>query len=168
MAEYLDLKLFMTHVGIENFVAEYDGVIGYAGMNNFYLYRYAGANKFRFLAWDKDVTFWAPDYSIWEFTNTNVLMRRALVYPELRDTYLETLYKAAQSAAKDEWLATEIERIYLQTRDVAYADTRKPFNNSQFDENVELLRKFARLRIPFVLDAVTRAGYFPPAEPVVE
>jgi spore coat protein CotH len=36
---HLDVAQFMRHVAIENCLAENDGILGHAGMNNFYLYR---------------------------------------------------------------------------------------------------------------------------------
>ncbi len=42
--QYIDLSQFVTLAAIETFIAEDDGVLGYAGMNNFYLYRPAGTH----------------------------------------------------------------------------------------------------------------------------
>src|SRR5262245_5940649 len=54
---HLDLAQFVTHVAIESFLAENDGILGHAGMNNFYLHRENAAAPHRFIAWDKDNTF---------------------------------------------------------------------------------------------------------------
>ena len=62
--QYVDLTQFMTHVAIESFLAENDGLLGAEGMNNFYLYRPEGTNRHRFLPWDKDNSFLVVDYSI--------------------------------------------------------------------------------------------------------
>ena len=40
--ECMDLAQFMTHVAIESFLAENDGLLGADGMNNFFLYRLPG------------------------------------------------------------------------------------------------------------------------------
>ena len=63
--EYLDMKKFVTHLAIENFLAEEDGLTGDYGPNNFYFYRFVNTSKFIFLPWDKSNTFWAtPSFSI--------------------------------------------------------------------------------------------------------
>src|SRR5882672_4100321 len=65
MEEFLDLKKFVRHLAIENFLAEEDGLTGDYGPNNFYFYRFLNTNRFTFLPWDKSNTFWeSPSYSI--------------------------------------------------------------------------------------------------------
>jgi hypothetical protein len=44
------------------------------------------------------------------------------------------------------WMEREIDREYQQIRDLAYADTEKPFTNDEFEQAVESLRTFARVR----------------------
>ena len=61
---YIDLRQFVTHVAIETFLSESDGVLGYAGMTNFYVYRASGTDRHRLIVWDKDQTFAAADSSI--------------------------------------------------------------------------------------------------------
>src|SRR4029453_5122604 len=39
VSRYVDLQQFVTHVAIETFLSEADGVLGFAGMANFYLFR---------------------------------------------------------------------------------------------------------------------------------
>src|SRR3954468_1763892 len=63
--EFLDMKKFIRHLAIENFLAEEDGLTGDYGPNNFYFYRFLNTHKFTFLPWDKSNTFWAsPDFPI--------------------------------------------------------------------------------------------------------
>ena len=62
MEEFLDLKKFIRHLAIENFLAEEDGLTGDYGPNNFYIYRFQNTTKFQFMPWDKSNTFWEePD-----------------------------------------------------------------------------------------------------------
>ncbi len=76
---FLDLKQFLKHVAVENYLAEADGLLGLWGMNNFYLYRFAETARFQFIPWDKDVTFGNPGQSIGFNTDSNVLTRRRFV-----------------------------------------------------------------------------------------
>ena len=104
MEEFLDMKAFIRHLAIENFLAEEDGLTGDYGPNNFYFYRFLNTNKFTFLPWDKSNTFWeSPSYSILRniedgFENhRNQLVLRALKDPELRELWLNTILECADA-----------------------------------------------------------------------
>jgi spore coat protein H len=104
MEEFLDLKKFIRHLAIENFLAEEDGITGDYGPNNFYFYRFENTNLFQFLPWDKSNTFWeSPSYSIFRNiedgpdNRRNRLVLRAFKDPELRELYLNTLLECADS-----------------------------------------------------------------------
>ena len=170
VSAFLDLGLFARHLAIESFLAENDGIVGYAGTNNFYLYRFENTSRFQFLAWDKDNAFESRDFSIWRNVDTNVLARRALNVPDVRNRFLDTLLEAA--ALVDErpidpagapvegagWLEREITRGYEQIRPAAYGDTRKPFANQEFDDAYARLLEFARSRPAAVRAEVSAAG----------
>ena len=154
--QYLDLTSFMVHVGIEQFVAGNDGLIGNFGMNNFYLYRFQGSNKHRVFVWDQDQAFIvSPDSGI-ATTDANVLFQRAMAYPDLRETYFKTIEECAILSRTDDWLLTEIDRLVGIIFDAAQADTKKQFTNAEFDEAVNFLRVFAAERPNQVLAEVAR------------
>jgi len=70
VSEYLDLKQFLSHVAVERFIGEQDGIVGGVGLNNFFLYRFEKKNLSQFIAWDKDITFASePEESIWRHIN---------------------------------------------------------------------------------------------------
>ena len=165
MAEFLDLKKFIRHLAIENFLAEEDGLTGDYGPNNFYFYRFENTTKFMFLPWDKSNTFWeSPFYSIFRNiedgpeAKRNQLVLRALRDTELRELYLNTLLEAADFALSTpeagqpatlptiKWLEAEVEKEYQQIRVADGLDTVKTHSNGQFESGVEALRNFARLR----------------------
>jgi hypothetical protein len=176
MADYMDLKYFMKHVAVERFLGEQDGIIGGFGMNNFYMYRYNKKNLNVVLAWDKSNAFESgPTETIWRFVTDvpaaqqNVLMRRALAVPELRQAYLDTLVACARLAGtgSNGFLSREIDFEYNQTRDAAYADKNKqkqdprtglliPSSNADFEAEVVALRNFAAKRSDSVLDQVSK------------
>ena len=153
--QYVDLNDFVMHAAVEAFIAENDGLLGYAGMNNFYLYRAQGTNRHRIFPWDKDNAFLFIEGPI-ATTNTNVLFRRAMGHADLRELYLSTVEQAARLAAADGFLASEIERLTAQIFDAARGDTRKQFSNERFDEAVEFMRQFAARRPALVLEEVAR------------
>ncbi len=165
MSEFLDLTAFMRHLGVENFLAEEDGITGDYGPNNFYLYRFEKKNLFTFMPWDKSNTFWeSPEY--WIFRNIkdgpedhrNRLVVRALQYDDLRDAYLNTLLEcaasaeeganaaAADGAAAPGWLEREVGTLYELIKAAARSDTIKPFSNNQFEAAITDLKTFAKER----------------------
>jgi spore coat protein CotH len=170
VAAYLDLSKFVAHIAIENFIAEDDGILGYAGMNNFYMYRFEDSKRSQFLAWDKDNAFNRVDFDIMSRVGENVLARRTLSEPQYKNAYLNTLLDAAASAmevdpeaAKDKdnkdvslpgWLEREVRRQYEQIRSLARFDTFKPYSNDDFEASIEGLLTFARERANFVKDRV--------------
>ena len=153
--QYIDLNQFMAHAGVEAFIAENDGLLGYAGMNNFYLYRQQGTTRHRVFPWDKDNAFLFIDGPI-ATTDANVLFRRAMAFPDLREVYLATIEQAARLAATDDFLAFEIERLTAQIFDAARSDPKKQFSNDRFDAAVQFMREFAARRPSIVLNEVTR------------
>jgi spore coat protein CotH len=153
----IDLPELLQYVGAEAFLAELDGFLGYAGMNNFFVYRHAGTARHRVLAWDRDFAFTFLDSPIDQGAADNVLVRRALERPELRAMFLDGVEAAAMAALDDDWLATEIERHAALITASALKDHRKPFTNQEFFDAVDFLRTFAAVRPAFTLEAVALA-----------
>ncbi|MDP2998275.1 MAG: CotH kinase family protein [Bryobacterales bacterium] len=172
VSKYVDLKQFMTYIATENFLADFDGVLGGPfGMNNFYFYRFAGTTVGQFLPWDKDGTFSWEGKSIFDGVEENVLARRAMQVPELRKTYLDALAKAAALAGgPGGWMDGEINRLYYQIRGMARLDPNKqcstagvihPCGAEDFEREVEIIRLFTRERAGFVTAEAIAAGHLP-------
>jgi spore coat protein CotH len=155
--EYLDLNQFMAQTAVESFIGENDGVLGYAGLNNFYLYRYQGSKKHRVFVWDKDNAFLGPDVeSPIATTDANVLFRRAMGQADLREIYLSTVEQAARAAAADDFLALEVERLTGVIVEAARADTKKQYANDRYDAALQFLREYVARRSTHVLKEVAR------------
>ena len=162
IGEFLDLTAFARHVAAETFVAENDGWLGYAGMNNFYLYQFGDRTQFQVITWDKDNTFLQSDFAIFERADRNVLMRRALAIPAVKQAYLDGLTAAAESSLEGQeggdagtgWLAREIERLAALVLPAAREDTNKPYSSGDVEAAIDGLRGFARARPAFVTCAV--------------
>ena len=155
--EYVDLPQFVTQAAIESFLAENDGLLGAYGMNNFFLYRFAGTKRHRFLPWDKDNSFLLPGFSIFERADENVLFSRAFAYSDLRDLYFQVLEAAAASSTEDGWLESEIDRIAALVAPSVEQDERKPFSTDAFYESVVVMKEFARLRPTLVRQQIKEA-----------
>jgi hypothetical protein len=166
VSPFLDLTQFMKYVAVQSALAEWDGLLGYAGMNNFYLYRFEKSTKSQFLVWDADNTFRAIDYSITAEHDNNELMKRAMKIPALRSAYFTSLLEAARSLeefSEDEaeadaklkvaprgWLEREIDRLYAQIRTAMRADPYKAFTDDEFEDGILAIKQFARERGAYV------------------
>jgi spore coat protein CotH len=151
---FLDVPSFIALIAAENFIAENDGLLGYAGMNNLYMYRLAGTTRHRFLPWDKDNTFLQTDFPILSRLDDNVLSRQLLAFEDLRALYLETLDRCARAAAENDWLMNEVATSAALVAEAARQDTRKFFSNEEFDAGVEFVKAFAAARPGFVLSSL--------------
>jgi spore coat protein CotH len=149
--QYLDLRQFVTHVAIETFLAEDDGILGSYSMNNFYLYRYADTSRHRLIVWDKDSTFLYPEFPIFRNAEQNAVFRRAIAYSDLFDLYLEVLERCAVAATEDEWLEREFLRAGALVAPHVSQDTRKPYSTEEFEQAIVQLQEFAQKRSAFVL-----------------
>jgi spore coat protein CotH len=150
----LDLESTLRLIAGESFLAEWDGILGYAGMNNFYLYRPATSPQARLFPWDADHTFIAADYPLLAGAAENVLMRRMLEEPVLRARYFDLVLEAVSLASSGDWLMREVTNDYLQIRDSALADPLKPYTIEEFDAAVAELLAFAQSRPSFVTSQV--------------
>ena len=154
VSQYVDLRNFIREIAAENFVAESDGLLGYFGLNNFFLYRLQNQLQSIFIPWDKSSAFFSLDWPIMLNVSTNVLSRRALAQPDLLADYLDYLRLASDIAGgPGGWLEQEINKEYEQIRQAAYDDTLKscsfplrPCSNDDFDAEVQYMMQFAQQR----------------------
>jgi hypothetical protein len=172
VSQFLDLKSVMTYAAIEDYLATHDSLFGTIfGMNNFYFYRLAGGQLAQFLPWDQDSAIDWERRPLFTGLPENVLGRRAIQVPGLRQAYLEAMAKAATVAGgPGGWLEQELNRLYYLIRDSALQDPHKqcspggvigPCGAGDFETDVEHLRQFARDRVLFVVSEVIAAGYQP-------
>ena len=146
LADYLDINTLITELAIQNFFAQTDGLVGGVGMNNFYLYRFAGTRLSLLIPWDQDNSFSRIDLPPWAGMNTNVLTSKVWDEPKYRDRYLKTLLDVADTATAGGWLEQEATREYEQIREAAYADPLTPYSRDQFDQANAFVQQFARER----------------------
>lgn len=146
----LDLAQLSKYLGAQNFVAENDGFVGYAGMNNFYFYRLENSDQHVFIAWDEDNAFFSTDFPITVRLDENVLARKTLELPQYRTQYFNGILAAASSAADANWLNGEIERQLNMIADAMNADTNKPYSNADHAAARTSMLAFSAARITFV------------------
>jgi spore coat protein CotH len=149
--EYLNLRQFVTHVAIEMFLAEPDGVLGFSGMNNFYLLRQADTKRHRLIPWDKDLSFSDITSPILHQQEENELFRRAMAYDDLRTLYLKKIKQCAYAASAGGWLQKQIVATASLISEAAREDTFKPVSNEEFDAALKFMKRFARQRSDFVV-----------------
>ena len=152
----VDLRKLMVYMGVEAFLADYDGLVGYKGMANFYLYRPEDSRQAQFIPWDKDQTFYDATRDIGHGLGNNELLRRALDVPELRAVFLDALERAANEAealaegASLPWMEGELVRGRDQIRASVVTDPGRWFSVNDFDDEVNRMIQFARTRPVFV------------------
>jgi spore coat protein CotH len=151
---HLDLNGLIRTLGASTFMAEWDGVFGYDGMNNFYLYRVG--EQARLIPWDRDQAFHAADYPLLAGAAENVIGRRVLEDAGLRATYVQAVTEAIAAAESDGWLEREFTRQFLLIRDAALADPFKHATNEELEQAFADLVAFARNRPGFVRSELGR------------
>lgn len=150
----IDLPLVVRYLAVENFLAETDGLVGEWGLHNFYLFRRHDDGRAFVIPWDKDTGFSSVDHPVDYHLAENVLVRRALAAPELRQLYVDTLMECARIAQEYDaatsdprgWLEREIDRVASTLRDAVAEDPVAPFSLEEFDAEIERLRQFAGRR----------------------
>jgi len=140
ISAYIDVDRFLSYVATENAMAESDGFLGYAGMNNFYLYQYGGQKKFVLIPWDKDTAFAAPEWPILYNVSANVLARKLLADPAKKQVYQDAVKRAATNFVNSAFLGPKLELAYSQIREAVIADTKKPNSNDEFELAIVGLR----------------------------
>lgn len=152
IGEALDLGSLTRQLAVENYVSDWDGLLGNWGLNNFYLTLMPGAPA-RLIPWDKDVEFidftLPPDHSV----ESNILAQKIWGDPGVRRQYLQALLDLA---ALGPALQDEFERIASQIEALAHVDPVKPQTNADFDAAVEQVRAFLRDRPAIVRAFVNR------------
>jgi spore coat protein CotH len=155
ISRHLDPHQFLTYLAVEAYLAEADGIAGEWGLNNFYLYGLQNTERFLFLPWDKDLAFSGESRSVWANLERNVLTRRMLAVPEWKEYFVEQLKRCEELAGgPGGWLEQQIEAQYEQVRTAVADDPGKPYSYAQFEEGMELLRRFAFERGPLVTEMV--------------
>ena len=150
ISDRIDVDRFLTHVAVEDALAEGDGIVGDFGLNNFYLYEYAARNRFVFIPWDKDNTFRAASWPLYRNLDANVLTRKLTADPAKRRLYADVVSRTVDSFLNSRWLTPQLETAYQQIRAAALADPHKKWTNDQFEGSVAGLRA--------VIDARERDG----------
>uniref|UniRef100_Q01ZB4 Spore coat assembly protein-like protein n=1 Tax=Solibacter usitatus (strain Ellin6076) TaxID=234267 RepID=Q01ZB4_SOLUE len=175
----LDLKLFLTHIAVETYVADFDCILGdIFGANNFRFYRFVNKQLSQFIPWDKDNAFDWTQRPVLQNANQNVLMRRLMAIPEYKNYYFQALVKCSLLAGgAGGWMQQEAAREYKLIQQAAYDDPNKsylnagsltPATNAQFDAAVAVVQGFATERTRFVLSDVAAQGYqFPTGAPAL-
>jgi spore coat protein CotH len=152
---YVDVRQFVRYVAVEAFLVEYDGIVGFKGMANFYLYHPESSTRAIFVPWDKDRTFYVANRDVAHALGENVLMRRAMEIAELRRLFYDTLAESVRVATEREndgatWLEREISRAAGQIESSVLADPNRWFGVEDFSDEIDRMLEFARTRPDFV------------------
>ena len=149
LSEFLDVKTFITELAVQNFLAQTDGLVGGVGMNNFYLYRFAGKRLSMLIPWDQDNSFSSLSMPPWQNMGANVLTAKIWDDPKYRGVYLGRLLDIADLFSSD-WFERRAVYEYAQIREAAYVDPLTPFSREEFDQANAFVQQFARERAAVV------------------
>jgi spore coat protein CotH len=158
----LDVTAFVRYVALQNFVAQYDGFLGYDGMNNFYFYRLENRGRHVLIAWDEDNAFLSPDFAVDTRHNENILMRRVMEVGAWRSKYFSVLAAAVDSAGQVEagqsegWLLAEMRRQLDLIADAMREDPSKPYSNDEHEAARASLLAFPAARLDYVRGELAR------------
>ena len=136
IAPFLDVDKFLTYLAVENAIAEQDGFVGLQGMNNFYVYQFAGTTKFQFIPWDQDTSFVSSDFPVMSRLDTNVLTKKLIADPAKKQVYLDAIKATTARAMNSAFLDPKIDANYALMRTSVLEDTKKPWTNDQFEQGV--------------------------------
>lgn len=156
VSAYLDLPLLMRQLAVQTYIAEVDGFLGYAGMANFYFYRFEDSTRSQFIPWDEDRAFERWDRPLLENADVNVLWRRSMTVPSLRAAFFDGLLEAAATAMEGDWLEQEIRQQRALITEFMRSDPVKPYSNEEFEASMDALVAFPRQRSSFVRSEVAR------------
>jgi spore coat protein CotH len=152
IGDRLDLPALMRYVAGQAYVSQNDGFLGYAGMNNFYFYRLEGSARHVFLAWDEDNAFNSVDFAVATRQDENVLFRKALQVPELREAFNAGLRDAIASADEPTgangvpWLEYEVTRQLDLVSQAVRDDQNKPYTVVDHETARAMMIEFAQNR----------------------
>jgi spore coat protein CotH len=162
VGEHIDLPALMRYLAAQSFVAQHDGYAGYAGMNNFYMYRLEGSSRHVFIAWDEDNAFSDVNFPVTLRFDENVLVRKAMQVPELRDAFYNALNEAIQSASEPTgpnnvpWLEFEMRRQLDLIAQPIREDEFKPYSVADHEAARNAMIDFAQNRARIVRDQMPR------------
>jgi spore coat protein CotH len=140
MDSWLEVNRFLTHLAVENAIAERDGLVGDQGLNNFYLYQYGGRDRFVFIPWDKDSTFVSGTWPLYRNLETNVLARRLVADSSKRTYYADAVRRVVSTYVNERWLVPQLDAAWAQIQAAALGDPHKPFSAGEVQAAVAGLR----------------------------
>jgi spore coat protein CotH len=156
LEQRLDVTAFVRYVALQNFVAQYDGFLGYDGMNNFYFYRLEDSSRHVFIAWDEDNALLSPEFALDTRHSENVLMRRVMEVGAWQSRYYSVLAEAVDSAEQVEeaqtegWLLAEARRQLDLIAGAMREDPAKPYSNDAHEAARANVLAFPAARTAYV------------------
>ena len=161
LGKRLDLVQVARFAAVQTCLAEADGLAGYDGVNNFYIYFFRDGRPARLLAWDMDHSFTAGQIPVGYRMDTTVLTSRIMEHPQLRDTYYQALLECAQftgqpSATDDRgWLEREFARLFANIGPSVVFDRWALFDYDEFVQEQTYLLDIARSRPGYLICQLT-------------
>jgi spore coat protein CotH len=160
----LDLVYVARYAGVQTCLAERDGLAGFDGVSNFYMYRFRDGRPAVLVPWDADHSFSDASVPVGFRMDTTVLTRRLMEHPRLRDTYYlairECAQLLAQPAATDSrgWLEREFSRLFANIAPSVAVDRYGLYHYDDFVLDQPVLLNLARTRPDYLLCQLANPG----------
>jgi len=160
----LDLVEAARFAAVQTCVAESDGLAGYDGVNNFYIYRFRDGRPALLLPWDTDHSFTAGEVPVGYRMDTTVLTSRIMEHPQLRDAYYQAVLECAQFMAQPSatdargWLEREFARLFANIGPSVALDRFALFDYDEFVQEQAFLLDMARTRPAYLICQITNTS----------
>lgn len=136
---FIDPRHVLTYYAAEIATVQTDGLTGFLGVNNFFLYQPASDQRFVLIPWDRDYAFARSEHPIFFRSDTNILIRRLLEDATLRDDYLATLKSIVNNHVTTAALRPRLDAAYALIRDSVAEDPNK-LADPPFEDQVAVVR----------------------------
>ena len=144
--EVFDLDYFLSFWVVESLVGHWDGYNG--NLNNYYIYNDPTRERFVFLPWGPDATFWPSDNPFNEYKYPESVLAHGrlseLLYSDedWRNDYVVRLKELLDSAFDEDFLLSEVDRIEALISPHLAAGSNGQQALTKFGWDVERVREF--------------------------
>jgi spore coat protein CotH len=145
LGQQLDWFSTLRYLAVESVLDVRDGAASERGIEGAYLYRLADDGRFRLLPWGKTRSMGNVEAALAP-ENSNYLVSRMLAEPVGREIYVQQLRHVAEKLSKDDWFGRQASEAAQLTRAAALADQFRRTTGAGYEQAVQLVIDFCRLR----------------------
>lgn len=145
LGQRVDWFSMLRYLAVESVLDVRDGAASERGIEGAYLYRLGDDGRFRLLPWGKTRSMGNVEAALVP-ENSNYLVSRMLAEPVGREIYVQQLRHVAEKLSKDDWFWRQASEAAQLTRAAALADQFRRTTGAGYEQAVQLVIDFCRLR----------------------